>query len=326
MAKALSYNVEVEPDDEDSDGHPEIEDIGKFVTGELTGQTRRDVEQHLAGCDHCRQELLTHLKFAAAPASAEELQLLQMLPGMSVAEQVEHVLQQFPSRTRRPLSGRRVLDWLEDIFVSPIAAPAIAMALVIVISLAGLRSNQMYQQYRAETAKETGYSALRREWFLSSDDLRPSIKKLDATGFSRPRGPVPNAAEKAFQEALRRQPAHREARLGLAVFYTFSGRLFAADSLVQVLIAQDATDAEAWNQRGLVQARMENHEAALAAFVNALRFNPSYLEASYNRAQLLTQMQRNAEALQAWQDYLQRDTDSDWAKVARAKIQILQTP
>ncbi len=326
MAKALSYHVEHEPDDDDdSEGHPKIEDIGKFFTGELAGQANREVEQHLADCDRCRQALAMHVKYAQAPATTEELQLLHTLPGMSIAEQVEHVLQHFPAPTPRPFSGRRVLDWLEEILVSPIAAPAMAVAMLMVVSLAGLKSNQMYQQYRVETETGAGYAVLQREWFLSSEDLRPP-GNFAATNFSRARGPVPNAAETAFQQALRRQPEHREARLGLAVFYTFSGRLFSADSLVQVLIAQDATDAEAWNQRGLVQARMENHEAALAAFATALRFKPSYLEAAFNRAQLLTQGQRKTEALQAWQDYLQRDADSAWAEVARARIKILQTP
>lgn len=325
MAKAQSYHVEREPDDDDSGEHPEVEDIGKFFTGELTGEANREMERHLAGCDRCRQELVTHLRFAEAAVTEEELQLVRTLPGMSLDEQVRHVLQQFPTPIARPLTGRRVWDWLEEVLLSPIAAPAMAVAILLVISLAGLKTHEVYQQQQYENEMARGRSTLQREWFVSSEDLRPP-GDFALTRFSRARGPVPNAAETAFQQALERKPESREARLGLAVFYTFAGQLFSADSLLQVLLAQDSTDAEAWNQRGLVQARLEYHEAALAAFATALRHRPSYLEAAYNRAQLLTRLQRKEEALQAWRDYLQRDAASDWAEIARARIQILQSP
>lgn len=324
MPKAQSYHFEREPDDDDSGDHPEVEDIGKFFTGELTGEANREIERHLAGCDRCRQELVTHLRFAQAAVPEEELQLVRTLPGMSLDKQVRHVLQQFPEPVSRPLTGRRVLDWLENWSLSPSAAPAMAVAILLVVSFAGLKTHQVYQQRQYENEVARGQAALQREWFVSSEDLRPP-GNFALTPFSRARGPVPNAAATAFQQALERKPESREARLGLAVFYTFAGQLFSADSLLQVLLAQDSTDAEAWNQRGLVQARMENDEAALAAFATALRHRPSYAEAAYNRAQLLTRLQRKEEALLAWQDYLQRDAASDWAEVAKAQIQLLQT-
>lgn len=325
MAKVQTYNFKVAPEDDDSGEHPEVEDIGKFFTGELPGQESRELEQHLADCDRCRQELAAHVRLASAAVSEEEAKLLATLPGMSRDEQLAHLLRNFPEAPRAWFSGRRVWEWLEEALVSPALAPAMAVALIVVIALAGLQTNKVYQRHQLETEVAHGYAALKEQWFLTAHDLRPP-GDFAPTMFSRERGPVANAAELAFQQALRRSPESREARLGLAVFYTFSGQLFLADSLLQVLIAQDSADAEAWNQRGLVQARAQNHEAALAAFAAALRHRPAYAEAAFNRAQLLTQLARKPEALQAWQDYLKLDAASPWAEAARARIQNLQTP
>ncbi len=326
MAKAQTYKLEIEPEDEGSGDHPEVEDIGKFFTGELTGKACREVEQHLAGCDRCRQELATHVRLASVAVSEEELQRLDTLPRMSLDDQVAHILRQFPATySSRRFSARSVLEWLEDALVSPILAPALAVALLVVVSLASLQMNNVYQQRRLEKEVAQGYAVLQEGWFVTTEDFRPSGGFPPAV-FSRERGPVINSAELAFQQALRRAPDSREARLGLAVFYSFSGQIFLADSVLQILLARDSTDNEAWNQRGLVQARAQNHEAALAAFATALRHRPSYAEAAFNRAQLLTQLQRKPEALQAWQAYLQLDAASPWAEAARAKIKNFETP
>ncbi len=326
MAKAQTYNFEVEPEDDDEGDHPEVEDIGKFFTGELTGTAGRELEQHLADCDHCRQVLTMHVRFDSVVIPAETMRAVDALPKLSLDEQMAFIRRQLPLPALRPaFSGRRVLEWLEEALVSPILAPVMAVALIVVVSLAGLQTNKVYQQQRLETEVAQGYAVLQEDWHVTGEDYRPA-GDFAPTIFSRERGPVANAAELAFQQALRRKPDSREARLGLAVFYSFSGQIFLADSLLQILLAQDSTDGAAWNQLGLVQARAQNYEAALAAWAMALRHRPSYAEAAFNRAQLLTQLERKPEALQAWQEYLKLDAASPWAEAARAKIKTLATP
>ncbi len=326
MAKTRTNNFDAGPED-DSGGHPEQEAIGKFFTGELADEENRKVEQHLAGCDHCRQELATHVRFASVAITDEELQLLETSPRLTIDEQVRQIVRLFPEEPFEPMISRRsVWEWLNDVLVSPALAPVVAVAMVIIVSLAAMQGNKIYQQQRLATELAQGFSALRSEWLVTSEDFRPG-SGFESSPFSRPRGATPsadsNAAVQAFRKALQRDPDNREAKLGLAIFYSFSGQLFLADSVLQILLARDATDAEAWNQLGLVRARAGNFEEALAAFASALRHQPRYAEAAFNRALVLTQLGRKLEAAQAWQDYLTLDAESDWAIAARARLAAL---
>ncbi len=328
MAKVSADNFAVE--NESSGAHPEREIIGKFFTGELTKRQSRTLTKHLAACEQCRKELAEHVRLARAEVSADEIQRFEAAPRRTIDEHVRHIVRQAPATPgAATFNARRVLNWLDEILASPILAPAAALGLVVMITLAGVQGNKTYQQRRLATELSQGFTILKSEWFITSEDLRPA-GGFASSAFSRPRSKTPiadsNAAVQSFRKALQRDPDNREAQLGLAIFHYFSGQMFFADSLLRILLARDSTDAEAWNQYGLVQARLGNAEQALLACEAALRYQPQYAEAAFNRAQLLTQLQRKADALQAWQDYLRRDATSPWAEAARARINFLAAP
>lgn len=80
---------------------------------------------------------------------------------------------------------------------------------------------------------------------------------------------------------------------------------------------------------GSAYVKLEMLDKALSTFERALSVHPSFLLAKYNRAWLLENMQRNSEAIQAWESYL-ADAKQDLREqesIAEAKrhLNILKT-
>lgn len=318
---------------EASAGHLSPEEIGKFSNGELTAAENRRAQKHLAGCDQCRHDLVELIRLAAAEVTEEERRLLQSLPAFESGETVRAL------EGRRPAAGqeeRRInearSDWwqrLKAFFPQPAFTPAFAAAVVAVVVLGSFGGYRLYLRQQINGDVRRGYEALQQQWHVSENDFRPA-GNFPVSMLSRPHSAVPAAAAdpaaQAFASALSREADNRQALLGLALMHSFSGRMGPADSLLQILLQRDSTDAEAWNQYGLILARREQDEAALAAFTTALRQRPDYHEAAYNRALLLTRQRRRAEAAAAWREYLRRDGNSAWSEAARAHARQLEQP
>lgn len=67
-------------------------------------------------------------------------------------------------------------------------------------------------------------------------------------------------------------------------------------------------------------------EEAAQHYSDALRCRPDYADAHYNLALVEERLERSAEAAKHWDAYLQFDSSSPWAKIARAKLQQLRRP
>jgi len=63
---------------------------------------------------------------------------------------------------------------------------------------------------------------------------------------------------------------------------------------------------------------------ALENFEMALEINPDLLEARFNKAVCLEQKKLPIEAIEAWQQYLNADSNSKWAEEARQRLKILE--
>src|SRR6266508_1861769 len=75
--------------------------------------------------------------------------------------------------------------------------------------------------------------------------------------------------------------------------------------------------------------RHDNAEAAARAAdaaERAVRLDPNPIESWFNRAAALERLGFVAEAVRAWQDYLQRETDRGWRTEATARLAVLRTP
>jgi predicted O-linked N-acetylglucosamine transferase (SPINDLY family) len=86
-----------------------------------------------------------------------------------------------------------------------------------------------------------------------------------------------------------------------------NGDFDAAAQLMGEALKLDPNSPELWSNKGTAHAAAKQHEAALASFNRALQLNPGFLGAQVNRAHVLFELQRYAEAIPDYEALLARD-------------------
>lgn len=110
----------------------------------------------------------------------------------------------------------------------------------------------------------------------------------------------PSAALDWFEQALRLNAGHIDARKGRAVALQRLGRAKEALAIFEAMARDNPADAEAAHMSGVVLQDLGKTDAALAAYDRALRIKPDYCEALCNRGALLEQAGRLEDALQSF--------------------------
>ena len=107
----------------------------------------------------------------------------------------------------------------------------------------------------------------------------------------------PDAAQTAFEEAVRLQPEFPEAFYNLGVIEQGRGNPIAALGWYQRAVDQSPDYWPAINNMGNVRFGLGDHQGAIQDFDRTLRLNPDYWPAQYNLAIVFTAMARPAEAI-----------------------------
>ena len=177
-------------------------------------------------------------------------------------------------------------------------------------------------------------------------DLEEETRESLSTGMVRPMVPPADAAEAWFARASEcdADPARWQS---------------AVDAYERV-VAIDPGYAAAWNNLGLLEHRMghyaragEHYRKALAAdesccqaafnlgslhedlgdfasaigwYRRALELEPDYADAHFNLAGVLAKTERTEAAALHWRRYLELDTGSPWAEIARSHLEGSQSP
>ena len=127
-------------------------------------------------------------------------------------------------------------------------------------------------------------------------------------------------AVEAYRCALMSEPSNPEAHFHLAEALYRSGNLAGAFERFHIAVELDANYLEAWTQLGCVAAEMGETQSALDAFDIALQSHADYPDAHFHKAELLSRLNRAAEAIPHWQAYLTHDQRGPWADVARQRL------
>ena len=98
------------------------------------------------------------------------------------------------------------------------------------------------------------------------------------------------------------------------------GDVTRAADLLENTVRADPHYAEAWNNLGNVLAELHHYEKAQLAFRQALQLVPTYADAHFNLAQTLTDLGELREARSHWESFLQQDSRSAWADIARQHL------
>ena len=82
----------------------------------------------------------------------------------------------------------------------------------------------------------------------------------------------------------------------------------------------DRDFADAWNNLGVLLAKVNRPHAACTAFRRAVAAEPLNLSVHYNLADTLDEMGRSDEARTHGQAYLRGDTEGERARYARSRL------
>jgi CHAT domain-containing protein/tetratricopeptide (TPR) repeat protein len=270
--------------------HPQPEILGAFQEGRLDAGERGAVVEHLAACDLC-VGFLRGVRLAASEA------------------------EEAPAAPSPFIHRARLL--------------AAAAAVVVVVGgyylLRGDRAGGVQtliaaspETYRTIEPRLAGFrwAQLRR---MRADAAAPP----DAEGLK-----LAGAAGEVLARA--RDDDSAVARRAVGVASLLVNDTVHATEALQRATSADPENAAAWNDlaAALYTSAVRDRRAAdlpeaLAAAERALRHNPEFPEARFNRALILEQMGLRTEAAGAWRDYLAVDAKSEWAEEARSRLNAL---
>jgi tetratricopeptide (TPR) repeat protein len=127
-------------------------------------------------------------------------------------------------------------------------------------------------------------------------------------------------AERQFRLALRTVPDLADARYNLALVLMKRGQNEAASDLLGALVAERPQDPEFGFALGNALFRQTRFVEAARAFDRVLAVAPDHRRAAFGHARALQESGARAEAIAAWQRYLELDPASSWAAEARRHL------
>jgi tetratricopeptide (TPR) repeat protein len=289
-----------------------------YVEGGLSVTEKAATEKHLIRCAWCREELALYTRVARSEVSAAEQAQLKQLGLDQIAEQAV--------RLRRVVDVREAVQsgpWWRRAVFTPLRVAAGVAALVVISAL-------IWFLLIRQTAIEEGMMALRQAYHQA----RPTEARI--TGFDYAPYQVTRGVGQRMDEIrleLARAKLVRafmeegtpEAHHALGQYYLTQRQFGEALTHLQKALAEDPDDPQLHTDLGV--AYLEQGQAlskAIAHFNQALKKDPTMLEALFNRALCYQKMSDFRSAKADWQHYLELDAVSPWATEARDHLKWIE--
>ena len=286
------------------DACPDLETLAGYLDGRLTESERADIAAHVAGCETCYFVFTEAAQTRASDRARAETDA---------------------SASPEPVSAATPKWWMTPkVTWSSATGLAAAAALVVAIGTGFLRSG------RGDSAE------LRALVVAVGTDRTIEARITGGFAYGPVRAPVRSgeqptaasgspdiriAAARIEKEATAHRSPQTLHRLGIA--YLVTGDIFRAVNVLEES-AGESTDARVLSDLAaayLARARQTNDPQdlmkALSTVERALGADARLAEAWFNRAEALERMGLAAQALEAWQQYLQIDAKTAWASEAR---------
>jgi len=198
------------------------------------------------------------------------------------------------------------------------------------------------QSDRARFDPRTGQMVLD----LDVAGLRSATEATLRTGLVRPLAPPQEQAEtwfaraaecdddpsrwdeaiEAYQRVVAIDPTYAAAWNNLGLLLHRVGRHGEARAAYEAALKHDPVCCESAYNLGSLDEDEGRPEDAIAHYRRALQLSPDYADAHFNLAAALARAGRPAEAVAHWQRYLALDAESPWARIARAHLDIVESP
>ncbi len=177
------------------------------------------------------------------------------------------------------------------------------------------------EQLRQSSVVEIQSSPTRSgEPALDGEELFQRALELENSG-----APVPELVG-LYRKVLERDPAAAGALVNLGTLQFRQGETAQAEQHYRDALRLYPNYALAHYNLANVCDASGRLEEAVQHYADALRYCPDYADAHYNLALVEERLQRSAEAARHWSAYLQFDSSSPWAKIARLKLRQLREP
>ncbi len=280
-----------------------------YLEDTLKPQEKLQVETHLSSCRDCFELFSTVLEYALQPPTLEE-----QLAGPNSRDSLASLPPPFVSQTPRLFSYWR---------------PLLAAAAALLVLFAGVPQYRQWQSRKM--VAETRTLLNQQDRITSREELRLS-GNLEYDEFTTVMGPEQSAPLPAIQEklqqALQSDPKNYQAEQLLGRFYLRVLKDTAqAEVHFQRAHALAPAEAAVLNDRGVLAWCRGDFKHALDWFTQALQQEPEFVEAQFNKANLLQMQGQTEQARQEWQNYRKlasREQDADWPAVASDRENQLQ--
>jgi tetratricopeptide (TPR) repeat protein len=133
-------------------------------------------------------------------------------------------------------------------------------------------------------------------------------------------------AIEAYRRVVALDPGYAAAWNNLGLLLHRLGKYAEARGSYEAALKQDPGCAEAAYNLGSLDEDCGDVDAAVAEYRRAIGLSPDYADAHFNLAAALARAGRNAEAARHWQRYLELDSGSPWARIARAHLELVEPP
>jgi tetratricopeptide (TPR) repeat protein len=181
---------------------------------------------------------------------------------------------------------------------------------------------------------------------LDTAGLRSEADLALRTGMVRPLAPPPEQAERWFARAaecdddparwdeaieaygrvVAIDPTYAAAWNNLGLLLHRIGRYGEARAAYEASLAHDPHCCESAYNLGSLDEDEGRPDDAIAHYRRALALSPDYADAHFNLAAALARSGHPEDAVAHWQRYLALDAESPWARIARAHLEIVESP
>jgi len=157
-----------------------------YLRGTLERERTEVVEQHLAGCADCRDEVAVWKKLdllpAVEPAAASRERFQAMLQAYQAGREEREVGEAAPAAAPKPARRPGIFDWLR----SPVAGLAWGMALLLVGIFAGNAMSRVNSRSESDVAAmRAELSSMRQLVVLSMLQQQSASERLQGVSYSQ---------------------------------------------------------------------------------------------------------------------------------------------
>ena len=176
-------------------------------------------------------------------------------------------------------------------------------------------SGELMREMAGELAELNGQLTMRLDQTAAStiDDLLAEAEHAEERGDL-------SAAESLYTTAMRADTADPVLPFNLGNVFQAQGRPTEAKIAWQIAVARDPAFAEAWYNLAMAAEDEHHADLAIAEYRRAVQAQPDYADAHFNLALLLTRLDRCADALVAWERFVELEPSSRQTATAQKAI------